>query len=105
MKSILQDNISCCFLCGMNKNLEPLDKHHVFNGADRTKSEEYGLTVYLHHDKCHIFGKDSVHKNNEIRFRLCAYAQRRAMEHYGWGLEDWIERFGRNYLDIRKVEM
>ena len=98
MRSILQDNNDACFLCGMNRNFEPLDKHHCFGGADRKKSEEYGLFVYLHHYKCHIFGSDSVHKNNDIRFRLCAYAQRKAMEHYGWSEDEFREIFGRSYL-------
>ena len=82
----------------MNGGLEPLDKHHVFSGAERAKSEKYGLTVYLHHCKCHIFGNKSVHRDNEIRFKICAYAQRKAMEYYGWTLDEWMKRFRRNYI-------
>lgn len=98
MNSILQGDKDICFLCGMNESIEPLDKHHVFSGADRAKSEKYGLTVYLHHYKCHIFGKKSVHKDNEIRFKICAYAQKKAMEYYGWTLDEWMKRFRRNYI-------
>lgn len=98
MGSILQDDNSYCFLCGMNSNLEPLDLHHVFNKADKKKSEKYGLMVYLHHSKCHIFGKNAVHQNAQVNNKLKATAQAKAMEHYGWTTEEFIKIFGKNYL-------
>ena len=49
-----------CWLCGRNGTAEPLDKHHIFGGAYRKKSEKYGLTVYLCHGSCHIFGEKAV---------------------------------------------
>ena len=97
-ESILQQDKESCFLCGMNRNLEPLDKHHVFSGPYRKKSEEFGMTVYLHHSKCHIFGEDSVHKNNAVRFKLCKLAQEKAMENYGWTEQEFRVIFGRSYL-------
>ena len=96
-ESILQTDKEHCFLCGMNRNLEPLDKHHVFSGSFRKKSEQYGLTVYLHHSKCHIFGENSVHKNNAVRFRLCRLAQEKAMEHYNWTEDEFRSIFGKSY--------
>ena len=50
-----------------------LVRHEVFHGPNRQKSipfEEY----------------------------LQAVSQRRAMEHYGWSVEDFIQRFGRSYV-------
>jgi hypothetical protein len=67
-------------------------------GADKKKSEKYGLMVYLHHGKCHIFGKNSVHQNASVNNALKAKAQEIAMERYGWTTEDFIKIFGRNYL-------
>ena len=96
--SIMQEDNTHCFLCGMNSNLEPLDLHHIYNKADKKKSEKYGLMVYLHHSKCHIFGKNSVHQNAEVNNALKAKAQQTAMKHYGWSVEDWLKIFGRNYL-------
>ena len=96
--SILQDDNTYCYLCGMNSNLEPLDLHHVFNKADKKKSEKYGLMVYLHHSKCHIFGKNSVHQNANVNRALKAKAQEKAMEYYGWSADDFRNIFGRNYL-------
>lgn len=98
MYSIMQDDSTHCFLCGMNANLEPLDLHHIFNKADKQKSEKYGLMVYLHHNKCHIFGKNAVHQNAEVNRKLKADAQRKAMEHYGWTVDDFRAIFGKNYL-------
>lgn len=98
MDSIIQTDRDHCFLCGMNRNLEPLDCHHCFEGANRKASEKYGLKVYLHHNKCHIFGKESVHGNAKIDRALKAMVQNRAMQYYGWSVEEWIKIFGKNYL-------
>ena len=78
--------------------VDPLDKHHIFGGAMRNKSEKYGLFVYLHHDRCHIFGENSVHKNARINRKLQAFAQKKAMQVYEWTTEDFIREFYKNYL-------
>ena len=98
MNSILQNDDSYCFLCGANANLEPLDEHHVFEGPLRPLSEYYGLTVYLHHSKCHIFGKKSAHKSKETALKLKAMAQKAAMKEYGWTKEDFIRLFRKSYI-------
>ena len=97
--SIIQKDTDHCFLCGANSNLEPLDMHHIFNKSYKKKSEAYGLVVYLHHSKCHIFGKDSVHQNVCVNVALQAHAQQKAMEYYGWTKEEFMQRFDKNYLD------
>ena len=97
-KSIIQETGSYCFICGRNANYEPLDCHHVFGGANRKKSEKYGLKVYLHHKECHIFGKNSVHQNAQVDLELKAMVQERAMKHYGWSVDDFRAIFGKNYL-------
>ena len=98
MESILQADRESCFLCGMNASFEPLDAHHVFGGANRKLSEKYGLKVYLHHRRCHIFGSESVHQNAETSGMLKAHAQMIAMNLYGWSIEEWLKMFGKNYL-------
>lgn len=98
MDSILQENKTHCFLCGQNPCGDPLDKHHIYGGANRNKSEKYGLFVFIHHNKCHIFGKMSVHQNAEINNALKARAQKAAMEYYGWTVDDFRNIFGKNYL-------
>lgn len=97
-KSIIQEDTTHCYICGMNSNIEPLDCHHVFGGANRQLSEKYGLKVYLHHSKCHIFGKQSVHQNSEINNALKKQVQEKAMKKYGWSKENFIKLFGKNYM-------
>lgn len=98
MQSIVQTDKETCFLCGQYPCGDPLDKHHIFGGALRNKSEKYGLFVYIHHNKCHIFGKRSVHQNAKINYALKATAQVIAMEHYGWSEEDFRREFYKNYI-------
>ena len=98
MKSIIQDDKESCYLCGMNRNLEPLECHHVFGGSNRKWSEKYGLTVYLHCNKCHKTGGESVHANAEVREKLQAEVQRIAMKRYDWSIEDFRLIFGRSFI-------
>jgi hypothetical protein len=87
-----------CFLCGKNGWSDKLDRHHIFNKHNRNKSEKYGLVVYLCHNECHIFGKNSVHMNRDVDLKLKQYGQQKAMEEQGWSKEDFIRIFGKNYL-------
>lgn len=98
MKSILQKNTEKCFICKQNPNGDPLDKHHVFTGPLRSKAEKYGLFVYIHHNKCHIFGENAVHVNAEVDRQLKEYAQRKAMAHYNMTIADFRAEFRKNYI-------
>lgn len=92
-----------CWLCGKNGCGDPLDKHHIFGEANRSKSEKYGLYVYLCHHECHIFGKYAVHNNAEIMERLHKYGQMKAMREQGWTKGEFILEFGKNYLDDDEI--
>lgn len=100
MKSILSPGEGCCFFCGGNGTSDPLDKHHVFGGAYRQKSERYGLTVRLCHFRCHEYGPEAVHRSARRDRELKAFAQAEAMNYYGWSVSDFVSRFGKNYLDM-----
>ena len=94
--SLLQEDISCCYLCGRTDR--KLDRHEIFFGtAYRDKSKQDGLWVCLCHVPCHE-GKDGAQYNREIRERLCREAQEKAMEVYGWTLDEWRQRYGKNWL-------
>lgn len=97
MKSIIQADKEHCFLCGKNSKSDyfGLDEHHCFGGANRKLSEKYGLKVYLCHGSCHLNG---VHQNNKIDKRVKAIAQKRAMQHYGWTVEEFRKIFGKSYI-------
>lgn len=87
-----------CFLCGRNGNGDPLERHHIFGAANRPLSEKYGLTVYLCGNRCHRLGKYSAHQNAEVAAYLHRHGQRKAMQEQGWSVAEFIEIFGKNYL-------
>ena len=95
----MKTQMRSCWLCGRNGTADPLDRHHIFGGSNREKSERYGLVVDLCHHDCHIFGRDSVHLNADTMRRLHAYGQIKAMRENGWSIDDFIREFGKNYLD------
>lgn len=91
MHSIISDKKQC-FMCGTNRWLE---LHHVMGGADRKKSEKYGLTVYLCH-YCHNEPPSGVHHNKHKMDWLRAEGQKRFEEVFPD--LDWQKIFGKNYL-------
>lgn len=93
-----------CWLCGKNGTDEPLDRHHIFGGANRRKSEQLGLVVDLCHGSCHISGKRAAHRCRETAQALHEYGQRLAMQRMGWSVQDFVREFGRNYLDEANAE-
>lgn len=79
------------YLSGDTRNLE---KHHIMNGANRDKSERFGLWVWLTHDE-HM----KLHGTPEgakLARTLKAEAQE-AFEKY-YSRERWMKEFRRNYL-------
>ena len=97
MKSIIQEDREHCFICGKNANADywGLDEHHVYGGANRKMSEKYGLKVYICHDSCHLGG---VHKDANLNRSVQAIVQKRAMQYYGWTLQEFIRIFRKNYM-------
>lgn len=91
MTSIVS-NEKCCFFCGSTRWLE---KHHIFGGANRKKSEKYGLTVYLCH-YCHNEPPKGVHFNAERMDILHKEGQRVFEQEYP--NKDFLKEFGKNYL-------
>lgn len=91
-KSILQDDTSCCIICGRYGT----EIHHVIYGsANRKLSDKYGLVVGLCYD--HHRGRFGVHNcNKELDMKLKRMAQIRFNEVYE--NEDFKAIFGKNYL-------
>lgn len=59
-----------CEICG---KWLPLERHHVFSGSNRKKSEKYGLVAYLCHNH-HNEPPDGVHHNREAALLAIALA-------------------------------
>lgn len=83
-----------CFLCERTGWIE---KHHIFGGPYRKKSDRLGLMVDLCHD-CHNEPPDGAHHNKETMRYLHQYGQQKAMQEQGWSVEQFIQEFGKNYL-------
>lgn len=83
-----------CLLCGRQG---PLEVHHVFGGvANRPKSTEDGLVVHLC-PECHRNGRWAAHRCRNTMIRLRMVGQK-AYEKAGHSRQDFIKRYGRNYL-------
>jgi len=92
MKSIVQDDERICYLCG---RYSPTDVHHIFGGtANRKKSDEDSMVIKVHR-VCHEW----IHTHELSDLNLKAKAQRIWCEHYGKSDEDFIERYGINYVE------
>jgi len=93
----LEEDCPACYQCERNGSADPLDEHHVFEGTGlRPLSEKYGLKVYICRNRCHLYGKNAVHQNIEVRRELQAKAQLAFQKRFPE--LDFVEIFGRNYL-------
>lgn len=98
MGAMNTDDYKKCFLCGRNGNGDRLERHHIFGAANRSKSEKYGLVVYLCGERCHRLGRLSVHQNAMTMEYLHKYGQRKAMKEHNLSIDQFREVFGANYL-------
>jgi len=73
-----------------------VERHHIFGGSNRKKSEKYGFVVPLRPD-LHPNGVYAGQYANVIDLRLKKMAQKYYEENYGTR-EYFIQEFGRNYL-------
>ena len=95
MKSIIQSKHEC-YCCHTTRNLE---EHHIFAGAYRNKSEQYGLKVYLCNK--HHTGDEGVHSGHKwLDKALKTIAQHRFEQEFPE--LDFVEIFGRNYAPERR---
>lgn len=80
-----------CYICGRIAH----HTHHVFQGVGRRKlSDIYGLTVRLC-PECH----HNVHSHPRDYVWLKEEFQRKAMKENNWSIDQFIEKFGRSYID------
>lgn len=73
-------------------------RHEIFYGANRKKSIELGLYVFLK-PELHNMSKKGVHFDKEFNLYLKKKGQKVAMDFYGWNVEKFIKEFGKNYLE------
>lgn len=91
--SILQ-NEKKCYVCGTTQNIHI---HEVMFGRNRNNSIKDGCCVYLcgyHHNQ----SNEGVHFNHKLDMKLKKEMEKRWLEYYHKGIEDFIKKYGRNYL-------
>lgn len=97
MKKSIVSNREYCYICEMYKGLtvRGTELHHMCHGQGRRKlADADGLTVRLCHT-CHTLLHDhGVHDRD-----LQQIAERTYLEHYNKTVDDFIARYGKNYLD------
>lgn len=89
-----------CLLCG---RIGPIERHHIFGGALRRKSERDGLVVDLCHN-CHNEPPDGVHHNAAVMLRLHQIGQKMWMARTGGTVEDFRREYYKNYLEEETEE-
>lgn len=91
--SILQ-NKKECYVCG-SKNIHI---HEVFYGtANRKKSIEDGCCIYLC-PRHHNMSDEGIHFNKELDLEVKQLMERKWLDTYNKNIEDFIKRYGKNYL-------
>ena len=98
MKSVIQQEKEC-YICrnlyGF-ENTNNLQEHHIlFGTANRSKSEEYGLKVWLCVEH-HTAGEWAVHKCRDRDIYLKKIAQRKFEETHT--REEFIRTFGKSFI-------
>lgn len=95
MQSIIKNSRSC-FFCGSETGLE---QHHAMHGtANRKLADKDGLWVWLCAE-CHR-GNYGVHgyHGHDMDVALKKAAEYAWITTTGKTVEDWIARYGKNYL-------
>ena len=81
-----------------NHRMDGLVRHEcIYGTANRKKSIEDGLVIFLR-PELHNMSNAGVHFNKRFDTLVKQVAESAWLEHYGKTQEDFIKRFGRNYL-------
>ena len=91
--SILQKEKKC-YVCGSTK----INIHEVYYGTkNRNKSIEDGCCIYLcptHHNMSNA----GIHFNHDLDLQVKKSMESKWLETYNKTIDDFIMRYGRNYL-------
>lgn len=90
--SVFTNDIDHCIFTGY----APVERHHIYGGSNRKRSEEYGFVVPLRPD-LHPNGVFAGKEAKSVDMKLKTMAQEYYESHYG-SREEFIKEFGRSYL-------
>lgn len=83
------------------KRVYGTERHEIFNGANRWKSIEDGLVIFLRPYE-HTQGKKAIHNNKDFREYAQWVAMNRWCEYYQKTEEDFRKRYG--FCPIEPIE-
>lgn len=89
--SIIQPDKECYF----TKSKINLHKHHIFPGAFRKKSEEYGCWIWVRSDY-HVGTDYAIHNNERMLLELKKITQKIFEDKYEH--DKFMQIFKRNYI-------
>ncbi len=93
--SIITNDLEHCIECGRYN----VQLHEVFfNRAYRHKSIEDGLVIPLCKELHHNGNTIGIHQDIELNMKYRKLAEKIWLEHYNKTIEDFRERYGKNYL-------
>lgn len=74
-----------------------LHMHHIFGGANRSRSDKDGLFIYLS-PEMHNMSDKGIHFNSQFMDYAHKVGQQAWMDYYNKTTEDFIKEYGKNYL-------
>lgn len=80
-----------------NKYFEGSHKHHIFGASNRKFSEQDGLFIYLT-PEMHNMSDKGIHFNKEFMEYSKKIAEETWCKHYDKTKDDFIKRYGKNFL-------
>ena len=92
--SLLNRSDYACYVCGQEGILA---RHEPLGGPFRQKSKRLGLWVSIC-PACHELAHGAGILAHATALQLKQDAQRTAMDEFGWSTEEFIQKFGKNYL-------
>lgn len=101
MKTSLIQSVRQCYVCSALIT----EKHHIYYGtANRSKADEDGCWVWL--CPAHHRGEHGVHgcMGSKLKLSLQRKCQLAWCQTYHKGTEDFIKRYGHNYLAVKAEE-
>jgi hypothetical protein len=93
--SLFTDDLTKCIICGKS----PVNKHEIFYGSNRQNSIKYGLVIPLCTTEHHVSNIEGIHKDKKLCKKWQVKGQKAFMEHYNKTKDEFINLFGKNYLD------
>ena len=91
-KSIISNEREC-YICHTQRDLQ---RHHIFGGPNRRRSDDDGLWIYLCVD--HHTGNHGVHRDFGLALEIKQMGERAWIERYGKTREEFIRDYGKNFL-------